>query len=246
MSAVIKSETLAGIEGPPREVLAGEIAGLKCLYHTLAAGELYDACAETGLSRIVFFLSGRGTVTSGEASFAVSEISAFAPGHQRAFSIRSSGVLTFLELIMETGPEDLAWAAGREARTPWFESYSTCRTYRESIKSEKTVSRTLIPEDVLPRFCAGSVQTSGPDIVAAHRHGMLEQLFLGVPENDCVVQADEAFCRFNGNMLLHIPLGSEHSVRVAEGKPLHYIWIDLFRSASDMSWITQNHFENKP
>jgi len=58
------------------------------------------------------------------------------------------------------------------------------------------------------------------------------------------VYADDVSCAFGGNMLLHIPLGSEHRVRVEPGKALHYIWIDRFRSASDVSWITQNHFEN--
>lgn len=246
LGTIIRTEMLAGKSGAPaKEMLRGEIAGLACFLHDLPDAGSYAPPVSDKTTRVFFFIQGHGWATCRERRHAVDEIAVFAPGHEHAAVIRAAGRLLFLELRLALTSDDLAWAAGREIKPPYFETYSACRTYREAIKSEKTVSRTLLPENIIPRFCAGSVQTTGPDLVGAHRHGMLEQLFLGLPGNDCLVQADEASCAFTGNMLLHIPLGSEHLVRVEPGKPLHYIWIDRFRSAEDVSWIKQNHFENQ-
>jgi len=225
--------------------MAWVIAGLRYVLHHLSEGGTHALPASREVSRVFFFIGGRGVVTCANRDHAVDEIAVFTPGQRAAADIRAFGGLSFLELRMDMSAVDLVWTASREAATPYFAAYSACRTYREAIKSEKTVSRTLLPENIIPRFCAGSVQTTGPDQVGAHRHPMLEQLFVGLPGNDCRVYADDASCAFGGNMLLHIPLGSEHSVRVDPGKALHYIWIDRFRSG-DVSWITQNHFENKP
>jgi hypothetical protein len=124
---------------------------------------------------------------------------------------------------------------------PFFVSYSDCPTYREAIKSPRTVSRTLIDEQRVPRFCMGSVETTGPDAVAAHRHPMLEQFFFGLPGNDIVVTADDASVPFREFELLHIPLGSNHGATVAEGKILHYLWIDCFMDRDGMRWIAEQH-----
>jgi hypothetical protein len=87
----------------------------------------------------------------------------------------------------------------------------------------------------------GSVKTTGPDMVQPHKHPMLEQLFYGLSENCCYVQADAHEQFFGGNTLLHIPLGSLHSVRVEEENILHYVWIDFFKEQKDMSYITNSH-----
>jgi hypothetical protein len=70
---------------------------------------------------------------------------------------------------------------------------------------------------------------------------MLEQLFMGLRPNHCFVHADGDECLFTEDMLLHVPLGSSHGVRVDEGHDLHYVWIDLFRSAADMAYISEAH-----
>ena len=56
---------------------------------------------------------------------------------------------------------------------------------------------------------------------------MLEQLFFGLPDNNCFVRADDDEIPFGENVLLHIPLGSNHSVRVEPGHKLHYLWLDV-------------------
>ena len=108
-------------------------------------------------------------------------------------------------------------------------------------KSEKTISRMLVPEDIVPRLSIGSVQTTGPDMIAAHRHPMLEQLFYGIQGNSCHVIADDYETDFGERTLLHIPLGSTHSVRVDKGQQLHYIWMDFFKHQKDLAYITDSH-----
>jgi mannose-6-phosphate isomerase-like protein (cupin superfamily) len=128
---------------------------------------------------------------------------------------------------------------------PYVLKYSEAKTYKEAIKSPKTVNRTLVHEDLIPRFCMGSVETDGPDAVGAHKHPMLEQHFFGLPGNYCYVKADDAEVTFHERALLHIPLGSEHSVRVDAGHKLHYIWIDYFRDAAGVEWIKKMHKSDK-
>jgi hypothetical protein len=59
------------------------------------------------------------------------------------------------------------------------------------------------------------------------------------------VHANENQAPFKEDVLLHIPLGSTHSVDVEEGKRLHYIWIDLFKDASGADWIEQAHEDDE-
>jgi hypothetical protein len=70
---------------------------------------------------------------------------------------------------------------------------------------------------------------------------MLEQLFFGLPGNACMVTADDVEQTLGERVLLHIPLGSSHSVRVKEGRRMHYIWMDFFRNEEDLTYIQEQH-----
>jgi len=83
----------------------------------------------------------------------------------------------------------------------------------------------------------GTVQTKGPDEVGAHEHPMLEQLFFGLSGNNCTVYADDAQTAFPEYSVLHIPLGSRHSVSVEEGETLNYIWMDFFLDSKGEEWL---------
>jgi len=120
---------------------------------------------------------------------------------------------------------------------PHVKKFADCPAYGEAIKSAKTVSRTLLPENYVPRVAIGTVETLGPDQVAAHRHPMLEQLFLGLEGNDVTVVADEARVPFTAFSLLHIPLGSNHGVEAGDGKKLRYVWMDFFLTLEGQEWL---------
>lgn len=120
---------------------------------------------------------------------------------------------------------------------PHVKRFKECTPYGEAIKSPKTVSRTLLPENYVPRMAMGTVETSGPDQVGAHRHPMLEQLFLGLRGNDITVSADADRANLTGYSILHIPLGSNHGAEVAGGRKLHYVWMDFFMDKSGQEWL---------
>jgi len=81
------------------------------------------------------------------------------------------------------------------------------------------------------------VETTGPDAVAAHRHPMLEQLFLGLQDNDITVTADAVTARLTAFDILHIPPGSNHGAQVGAGKKLHYVWMDFFMTKEGQEWL---------
>ena len=174
--------------------------------------------------------------------FEINEVVLFVPSvTEDIFISAENGNLGILEIVMELSENDLHYLKKQQSQFPYYITYSQCRQYKESIKSEKTINRILLPENIVPRFCMGSVETSGPDEVGAHSHPMLEQLFFGLANNNCIVRADSQETTFEENYLLHIPLGSVHGVRSEEGKTLNYIWMDFFRSQEDMDYITDSH-----
>jgi mannose-6-phosphate isomerase-like protein (cupin superfamily) len=224
-------------------VLPGEIVGVKTYFAELRGGMANKCLPEENEQRILIFTDGTGNIRQDGHSFAIDELSLFVPDHHREFFISSGKEnLSYLEIVLHLAAEDLLWLGEREDKFPYFIRYAECREYVDDIKSGKTVSRIILPEDIVPRLCIGSVQTSGPDEVEAHTHPMLEQLFFGLLGNDVVVKADSVEARFLEKDLLHIPLGSSHGVRVGTGNDLHYIWIDIFHSLEDIDYIKNNHF----
>ncbi len=123
----------------------------------------------------------------------------------------------------------------------YFKAFTECPVYTEEIKSPKTLNRMILPERIVPRFCIGTVETIGPDEVGAHEHPMLEQLFLGLPGCKSTVRADDATIVMTENMILHIPFGSMHSVKVEEWDKLSYIWLDFFKTIEGQDYISEQH-----
>lgn len=122
-------------------------------------------------------------------------------------------------------------------KEPLVKAFRDCTPYGEAIKSPKTVSRTLLPENYVPRMAMGTVETTGPDAVGSHRHAMLEQLFLGLKGNEITVTADDEKAELGELTILHIPLGSFHGAQVKDGKKLHYVWMDFFADKAGQEWL---------
>ena len=225
-----------------QELMKNEIDGVTLQYVTLNRGEYFENQSVDEKITVLLFLAGHGNIGQGDMEMEVSDLSVLIPKPDLPFRISSvDQKLEFMEISLRLNPADKSYL-NRHANTyPYFVRYADCKPYKEDIKSEKTGSRMLIPDGIVPRISIGSVQTSGPDIVGAHKHPMLEQLFYGLPGNCCIVHADGHEREFCENTLLHIPLGSMHGVRVEEGRHLHYIWMDFFRNQEDMSYITDSH-----
>jgi mannose-6-phosphate isomerase-like protein (cupin superfamily) len=123
----------------------------------------------------------------------------------------------------------------------YLKAISECPEYSEGIKSDKTVNRMILPEGMVPRFCMGSVETTGPDEVGEHDHPMLDQLFFGLAGCRCTCYAENEKAVLTENMMLHIPLGSKHAVSVAEGDRLAYIWLDFFLTLEGQKYMNEQH-----
>ncbi len=224
------------------ELLKGEIEGVTTNHVIVHRGAVYEAYPSEQRSLVFLFFSGKGVIRHGVRTFPFHRLSVFVPDAQRSFAVEAHDPdIAFLEIILELSKPDQVYLKTVANKYPYFANYADCHPYKEDIKSKKTVSRMLIPNNLVPRMSMGSVQTIGPDEVAPHSHPMLEQLFYGLPENSCYVTADGHEALFEEDTLLHIPLGSNHGVRVSHERHLHYIWMDFFRNQKDMSYISDAH-----
>ncbi len=240
--SVNPDEMLAQSGSAERTLLPDELPGVAVRYCALKEGNRITLKPRSDAVRVLFFVGGKGCLTIDSHGFEIGEMAVAAASRNAAAAVEStSAAISFLDIELKLVPEDKDELSSNEKKLPYFRPYSECEAYREAIKSAKTVSRTLIPPHLLPRFTMGSVQTTGPDAVNAHQHAMLEQLFFGLQGNNCSVQADAREISFGEGMLLHIPLGSLHGARVEEGAALHYLWLDFFMRQEDMGYIAEKH-----
>eukprot|EP01113_Clastostelium_recurvatum_P046264 TRINITY_DN8078_c0_g1_i2.p1 TRINITY_DN8078_c0_g1~~TRINITY_DN8078_c0_g1_i2.p1 ORF type:complete len:268 (-),score=30.90 TRINITY_DN8078_c0_g1_i2:12-773(-) len=226
------------------EILQGEIKGARIFFTTFAAPRSYYILPVTPISnRILLFYKGSGTIMQDSRVFPINEMCLFVPRPLVPFVVSPSSHFTALEIqwSLRENNTDLEDLASSFQHYPFYQPYSTARTYKEEIKSPKTTSRTLLPPYIVPRVAIGSVQTTGPDAVAKHSHPMLEQLFFSLEDNECTVECDDQSKSLAGADVLHIPLGSTHGVTVEEGKNLHYIWLDFFLEKEGARWISDMH-----
>jgi len=227
-----------------RDVLAGEIPGIRSTMVSLASGVTHNEPASTEEDRVFLVLYGRGEITAGGKKYPVQgETVAHFPVGWRA-DVKANGTegLDFLVLRLTLTPvdrEDLA-AHPDLNRVAYVKTFKECEAYSEAIKSAKTVSRTLLPKDIVPRMAIGTVETTGPDKVAPHRHPMLEQYFLGLEGNDIIVQSDSVRTALKANDLFHIPPGSNHGAEVADGRKLYYVWMDFFQDRKGLEWLNEH------
>jgi hypothetical protein len=236
------SADLAASAGAPRAVLAGEVRGIDCaVLATAAATNLSPLPA--GDTRVLLLTTGRGEVVAASGWRARFDCASglatvvLAPGAGAACSVvpdADSAPLALLELVIRGSVEDAA--AARDG-VPFALAYGDAARYTEACKSAATISRTLVPKGAVPRFAMGTVEVPGPDAVAPHVHPMLEQLFLGLPGCDAVVEADGEAAALRAWTLLHVPLGSTHGVTVDAGRHLHYVWIDVFFKSDGEAWL---------
>ena len=198
---------------------------------------------------ILLFLDGQGTLLANQNAYEIDgETIARAPmGWKLQVLVNAGKVLNFLSIRKEITAEDKTEIAKYPANNaaPWVKRYSECIPYNEAIKSAKTISRTLLPKNYVPRVALGTVQTTGPDKVGLHEHPMLEQLFLGLRGNDIIVHANEANAALGEFHLMVIPHASMHGASVVEGKNLHYVWMDFFNDTAGQAWL-DNHKDIAP
>lgn len=236
------------MSSPPRgevrkeQILAGEIPEVEAVHVAITGPAIFVDTADADHALILLFIAGQGVVKfNGVAHEVVPETVAMPISLEEvSVNVAAGDTLHFLSIrkaYNDQDHRDMPELPSRQSGGLYFKKFTDCEAYKEAIKSPKTTSRTVLPNQIVPRVAMGTVETTGPDEVGAHRHPMLDQLFLGLAENDVVVTADETHARFKQFTLLHIPLGSLHGVQVEPGAKLYYMWMDFFLTKEGEEWL---------
>lgn len=224
------------------ELLPGEITETK-IEHIAYAGPTVQNIALSDENVDMFlFIKGNGTLKTDTSSFNLVAESIAIPMafKQVTIEVNEGEELHFVRFTKKLSVqdiEDLKAFPDENKYDIFYTKFSDCEPYTEKIKSPNTVSRTVLPEDIIPRVALGTVEAPGPDEVGAHEHAMLDQLFLGLTNNDIVVHADGKSAGFKEYSLLHIPIGSTHWVTVGENKKMYYMWMDFFLTKEGQEWL---------
>jgi len=227
-----------------RDVLPNEIPGVRTTMLSLASGVTHIEPVSEAEDRVFLVLSGSGKFAANGKRYPVARetIAHFPLGWTVAMKAIDDQGLDILILRLTLTPDDREDLAAHTNlnREVYLKTFNECVPYGEAIKSAKTVSRTLLPKDIVPRMAIGTVETTGPDKVAPHRHPMLEQYFLGLTGNDITVIADDLRIPLKSHELYHIPLGSNHGAEVGSGRKLYYVWMDFFQDRKGLEWLNEH------
>ena len=225
-----------------KEILLNEIDGIRIFHFALGAEDGQEEQLDSKYKFFYLFIKGTGSLVVNDKLYNVEPESIFLPNAVLDFSIQTAknDTLHFIKISCDLTAQDildLEEFPKKHTEEIYFTKFADCEAYTEAIKSPTTISRTVLPNKYIPRVALGTVKTKGPDQVAPHEHPMLEQLFLGLTDNQVIVTADDLKIDFPAYSILHIPLGSSHSVEVIEGEIMHYIWMDFFLDKKGEEWL---------
>ena len=208
-------------------LLPGCIPGATLYHHSVMAGSTLSL--EPGpFHHILILISGDVEFSTDGNSYIFHERVSFVPNPKLSVDIKALTDCHLIEVRWEWQEGDDELAAEYKTQFPHIQIYRNAKQYRDRNKSEKTISRSVIDQRIIPRFAFGSVETYGVDAIKSHDHPMLDQYFFSFPENEMDVLIDFEPIPMKGNELLYIPLGSMHGVDVKEGQHRHYLWIDFY------------------
>jgi mannose-6-phosphate isomerase-like protein (cupin superfamily) len=209
------------------ELCKGEIPGAHPVHHTIEAGSALTFEANVGYYHILILIEGVAAFATGEYAAEFDGRTTFVPAPDKALTVTAKTDVQILEIQWDEAPGDEEDLKEYNTQFPVVVPYQESIQYIDPNKSEKTISRMMIPHEVLPRFTIGSVESYGYDLVRPHAHPMLDQFFFSFPENDMEVIIDDEKINMKGNIIMHIPLGSNHGVEVTGDRHMHYMWIDF-------------------
>ena len=224
-------------ENEVRDVIL-EFVSIKGRYHLeeKPAEDVFD---------VLLVIAGAGVLEENNGNYRIGSGTVARIPYLSGYGIRTEDdeELSFVRLRRLLDEKDIQVIGDRleSYNTRYIKDLSECPTYKEGIKSDKTLNRMILPEGLVPRLAMGSVETVGPDEVGEHEHPMLDQVFLGLEGCRCSCHADGEEIVLTENMMLHIPLGSNHHVSVENKEKLAYIWMDFFLSLEGEKYMGEQH-----
>ena len=222
-------------------LLAGTIKGATVYSHTMPEGDVNSYSAAPSILKTFFLFKGAIRITNRGNNNKLGERTCYTANPEGDIKISSDAYSHFMEIQWNLTEDDRQFLANQKTCFPLIRIYDDCEQYREDFKSPKTISRSIIGQHALPRFCMGSVESNGPDKMQPHAHPYVDQFFYSFPENDINLLIDDKVQPFEGNTIFYIPLGSNHGVDVPEGKKMHYIWIDFIIDPRGIEYLDEVH-----
>ena len=190
-------------------LLEGTIPTVTAFHHVIAKGTSLKLPGNIGAYHALFQVSGKATYETGGTSNTFGERVAFIPALDKELVIKGDEHTCILEMQIEMDETDMGFVKQYDVKFPFMQKYLEADQYRDSHKSEKTISRQVIIQRNIPRFALGSVEMRDKDGMVAHAHPPLDQYFFTLPENEMDLTLDGVHVPLKGNMLVHIPLGGE-------------------------------------
>lgn len=238
----LKTQLQENTQQYSKSILENEITDIQVEHVAIPSENTLIDSSKEGYKTIYLFVKGSGKVIAENTSYEVIPETIFLPNIVKNITIKTAtnDTLHYLKISSRLTAQDqldLKEFPATNTQQVYYAKFRDCQSYSEPIKSPNTVSRTILPNKYIPRIAMGTVQTKGPDKVGAHEHPMLEQLFLGLSKNNCVVYADDAKVNFPQYAVLHIPLGSNHSVSVDKDEVMYYVWMDFFLDKKGEEWL---------
>ncbi|MDR1933481.1 MAG: hypothetical protein LBQ57_11760 [Spirochaetales bacterium] len=224
-------------------MLAGEIPGASVFHHTVPAGGEIRFPEDPAFLRVLFLCGGGAVFSSGNQSRAYNEKAVFIASPKSGVDVTFQDDSHLLEIQWILTDADWKEIQNGAAAFPLTIRYRDAVQYRDPFKSEKTISRAIVPHRILPRFAMGSVETYAEDLIGKHEHPLLDQFFFSFPENDMDLLLDDLVYPMTGNALVHIPLGCDHGVSVTGSQCAHYLWIDFISGEDGLAYLDSVHKE---
>lgn len=203
------------------EVLKGEVDGASLYFHKMKENEKYELKAVTDIISIFFLIKGDVTFFSCNKEYRYDEKAIFVNSPDNKVEIisqESSEVLEIKWPLLNQLDKD---------KFPYSQSYINATQYRDACKSDKSISRMLIDWSMIPGFAMGSVETEGYDMVCKHSHPSKDQIFFSFEESNCSLLIDNDEYSYEANCFVHIPLASDHGIKVENSDKAHYLWMDF-------------------
>ncbi len=226
-------------------LLKNEVKDVLIEHISLKGDTVFVESEDAAILDVLLILNGEGTLIIKDIRHAINSSSIARIQYNTGYKIevKKGKEFNFIRLRKLLDKKDIEVVRNRknDFGTLYFKTLAECPTYREDIKSEKTLNRMILPEGLVPRFAMGSVETEGPDEVGEHEHPMLDQVFFGLEGCRCSCFANGEEALLTENMMLHIPLASKHYVSVEKGDKLAYIWMDFFLTLEGEKYMGEQH-----
>lgn len=222
-------------------LLPHTIKGAEVYYHSLKRGKTLKLDAQEGKLRTFLLIDGAAVFTAGVTEGALDKRGSYVVGIGKETVITVSENTHILEVLWKLDDAGERFLKEHQITFPIRQIYEECSQYREDFKSKKCISRSMIDHHILPSFCMGSNESYGPDLVQQHAHPLIDQFFFSFEENDVDLLIDNYVQPLEGDTLVRIPLGSNHGVRIPEGKKMHYVWIDFMVDPGAVAYLDEVH-----